>query len=97
MKLRSKQNNNKSIKNLSPLICGSRAIDISMINNSAVNTSNPRAKSLQNAIKSTPGWLENYGPFIIEKMNNGKAIQAPWARTCCADGHTRHIHISTPK
>lgn len=76
---------------------GSRAIDISMINNSAVNTSNPRAKSLQNAIKSTPGWLENYGPFIIEKMNNGKAIQAPWARTCCADGHTRHIHISTPK
>ena len=76
---------------------GARAIDISMINKLAVNISNPRAKALQEAIKNTPGWLENYGPFIIEKMQNGKVIHAPWARTCCSDGHKRHIHLSTPK
>ena len=76
---------------------GARAIDISMINNLAVNNSNVKADLLQNAIKNTPGWLENYGPFIIEKVNNGKIILASWARTCCADGHNRHIHLSTPK
>ena len=76
---------------------GARGIDISMINNIPINSKNEKAKLLQNSINKTKGWLENYGPFIIQKMNQGTIIEAPWARTCCADGHNRHIHLSSRK
>ena len=74
---------------------GARALDINYINGSHVSTSNSYARSLQEIIKSTPGYLENYGPFIINKASNGMVIQAPWAREIYG-GHYNHIHISVP-
>lgn len=75
---------------------GSRAIDINYINNKHVSSSNIYAKYLQNLIKNTPGYLENYGPFIINKVVKGNVFLAPWARNI-RGGHYDHIHISVPK
>jgi RHS repeat-associated protein len=74
---------------------GARAVDINYINNIHVSTQNPYVPVLQKIIQGTPGWRENYGPSIIQKMNNGTAIQAPWARDI-KGGHYDHIHISVP-
>ena len=57
---------------------------------------NSYAKSFQEIIRGTPGYLENYDPFIIDKCHNGHVISAPWARKF-PGGHYDHIHISVPK
>ena len=75
---------------------GARALDINYVNGSHVSSSNPNVEVLQNIIKSTPGYLENYGPIIINKVNNGVVIPAPWARDI-PGGHYDHIHISVPR
>ena len=74
---------------------GSRGIDINYINGVHVGN-NKETALLQGIIQSTPGWLENYGPDIIEKNQNGSVIPAPWARDI-RGGHYDHIHISVPK
>ncbi|EFM02750.1 RHS repeat-associated core domain-containing protein [Hoylesella marshii] len=75
---------------------GSRAIDINYINGQHVSPQNEYARYLQNLIRDTPGYLENYGPFIINKVEKGKVIPAPWARKI-RGGHYDHVHISMPK
>ena len=75
---------------------GSRAIDINYINGQHVSPQNAYARYLQNLIQNTPGYLENYGPFIINKVVKGKVILAPWAREI-RGGHYNHVHISMPK
>jgi RHS repeat-associated protein len=75
---------------------GSRAIDINYINRQHVSPQNAYARYLQNLIRNTPGYLENYGPFIINKVVKGKVIPAPWARKI-RGGHYDHVHISMPK
>ena len=75
---------------------GARGLDVSMVNNIPVSTSNVEAKALQLGIQKTPGWMENYGPFIIQRAYPNKVVEAPWARTICPDGHMTHIHLSTP-
>jgi hypothetical protein len=50
---------------------------------------------LQEIIRNTSGYRENYGPFIINKIHNGQRIEAPWARDI-KGGHYDHIHISIP-
>ncbi len=75
---------------------GARAIDISRINNVPVSKTDPYSHALQQAIGRVPGWLENYGPSIIQKMYNGAAISAPWAREI-KGGHYDHIHYSVPR
>lgn len=75
---------------------GSRAIDINYINGQHVSPQNAYARYLQNLIRNTPGYLENYGPFIINKVVKGKVIPAPWARKI-RGGHYDHVHISMPK
>ena len=74
---------------------GSRGIDINYINGIHVGDNN-ETRLLQDIIQSTEGWLENYGPHIIEKNQNGSVIQAPWARTI-KGGHYDHVHISVSK
>ena len=86
-------NANKSAHSLKN---GARAVDIARINGVAVSPNCSGAKILQRIIKQTSGWRENYGPFIIEKMNNGKPIPAPWAREI-KGGHYDHVHISVPQ
>lgn len=51
---------------------------------------------MQNLIRDTQGYFENYGPFIINKVANGKVIQALWARNI-RGGYYDHIHISMPR
>ena len=75
---------------------GSRTIDINYINGQHVSPQNAYARYLQNLIRNTPGYLENYGPFIINKVVKGKVIPAPWARKI-RGGHYDHVHISMPK
>lgn len=75
---------------------GSRAIDINYINGQHVSPQNAYARYLQNLIRNTPGYLENYGPFIINKVVKGKVIDALWAREI-RGGHYNHVHISMPK
>ncbi len=75
---------------------GARAIDISKINNVPVSKTDTYSPALQQAIGRVSGWLENYGPSIIQKMNNGTAISAPWAREI-KGGHYDHIHYSVPR
>ncbi|MGI6291424.1 MAG: RHS repeat-associated core domain-containing protein [Bacteroidales bacterium] len=75
---------------------GARAIDISRINNVPVSKTDIYSPILQKAIGRVPGWLENYGPSIIQKMHNGKVIPAPWARNI-KGGHYDHIHYSVQK
>ncbi len=72
---------------------GARGIDISRINNVPVSKTDIHSSALQKAIGQVPGWLENYGPSIIQKMHNGKVIPAPWARNI-KGGHFDHIHFS---
>jgi hypothetical protein len=74
---------------------GARALDINYINGVHVSTKNPYVLVLQKIIKSTPGYMENYGPNIISKVVNGVAAPAPWARNI-AGGHYDHIHLSVP-
>jgi hypothetical protein len=80
-------------KTLHAITNGARALDINYINGSSVSKSNPYVVILQNIIKDSPGYLENYGPLIIDKVNNGVVIPAPWARDI-SGGHYDHIHIS---
>jgi RHS repeat-associated protein len=75
---------------------GARALDINYINGVHVSPNDRNSKILQKIIQSTPGWRENYGPSIIQKMNNGTPILAPWARDI-KGGHFDHVHISVPK
>ena len=75
---------------------GARALDINYVNGEHVSLYNSYAKSFQEIIRGTPGYLENYGPFIIDKCHNGHVISAPWARKF-PGGHYDHIHISVPK
>ena len=75
---------------------GARAIDISRINNVSVSKTDTYSPALQRSIGRVPGWLENYGPSIIQKMNKGAAISAPWAREI-KGGHYDHIHYSVLK
>jgi RHS repeat-associated protein len=75
---------------------GARAFDINYINGMHVSTKNQYTNIMQIIIKTTPGWRENYGPIIIQKMNKGVTIQAPWAREI-PGGHYDHIHVSIPK
>ena len=75
---------------------GFKAIDINYINGQHVSPQNAYARYLQNLIRNTPGYLENYGPFIINKVVKGKVIPAPWAREI-RGGHYDHVHISMPK
>ena len=75
---------------------GSRAIDINYINGQHVSPQNDNARYLQNLIRNTPGYLENYGPFIINKVVKGNVVPAPWARQF-KGGHYDHVHISMPK
>lgn len=77
-------------------INGARAFDINYINGIHVSTKNQYVKIMQTIIKITPGWRENYGPRIIQKMEKGVAIPAPWAREI-PGGHYDHIHVSIPK
>jgi len=74
---------------------GARALDINIINGTHVSPQNSYANVFQNVIKTTPGYLENYGPFIVNKISNGSEINAPWARLI-PGGHYDHIHISVP-
>ncbi len=75
---------------------GSRAIDINYINGQHVSPQNDNANYLQNLIRNTPGYLENYGPFITNKVVKGNVVPAPWARQI-KGGHYDHVHISMPK
>ena len=75
---------------------GARALDINYINGVHVSKTNSYVEKLQNVIKSSPGYLENYGPSIINKVHNGTVIDAPWARNI-KGGHYDHIHLSMPK
>lgn len=75
---------------------GARALDINYINGVHVSTDNNFTDVLQNIINSTPGYLENYGPLIINKVINDIEIPAPWARNI-PGGHYDHIHLSVPK
>jgi hypothetical protein len=75
---------------------GARGIDISSINNIPVSRTDMYSPCLQTAIQNTSGWLENYGPSIIEKNQNSKIVSAPWARLI-KGGHYNHIHMSVPK
>ena len=72
---------------------GARALDINRINGEHVSPNSSYAKRLQNIIKATGGYLENYGPFRINKVVNGSVVLAPWAREI-PGGHYDHIHIS---
>jgi RHS repeat-associated protein len=72
---------------------GAKAIDISRINNTPVSPTDRNSPVLQQFIRSTSGWRENYGPAVIQKMHNGNAIPAPWARNI-KGGHYDHIHFS---
>lgn len=72
---------------------GSRAIDINYINGEHVSTENTDASYLQNVIHNNAGYQENYGPFIINKVERGRVIYAPWARSI-RGGHYDHIHLS---
>ena len=74
---------------------GAKALDINYIDGVHVSTSNYKARMLQEIIRNTSGYRENYGPFIINKIENGKRIEAPWARKI-KGGHYDHIHISIP-
>ena len=74
---------------------GARAFDMNYINGIHVSTNNEYVKVMQGIIQETPGWRENYGPLIIQKMNNGVPILAPWARNI-KGGHYDHIHVSVP-
>ena len=49
---------------------GARALDINYIDGVHVSQNNEKARIIQEIIKNTPGYLENYGPFIINKINN---------------------------
>ena len=51
---------------------------------------------LQQSIAKQSNWLENYGPSIIQKMNNGTAIPAPWARDF-KGWHYDHVHFSVKR
>ena len=75
---------------------GARALDINYINGIHVSPTDQYSSVLQNIIKNTPGYLENYGPSIINKIIDGKAQEAPWARSpsTATDSHLRHIHVS---
>lgn len=75
---------------------GARAFDINYINGIHVSKKNVYVPIMQNIIQNTPGWLENYGPSIINKMNRGTPILAPWAREI-KGGHYDHIHVSVPR
>ena len=75
---------------------GARALDINYIDGVHVSQNNEKARIIQEIIKNTPGYLENYGPFIINKINNGNPTNAPWAQNI-KNGHYDHIHISIPK
>jgi RHS repeat-associated protein len=97
VKISSTTNHPSNSKNSAhSLTNGARAFDINYINGVAVTDANPLSKILQTIIQTTPGWLENYGPDIIEKMHNGASVQAPWAREI-PGGHYDHIHVSVPK
>lgn len=74
---------------------GAKALDINYIDGVHVSTSNYKARMLQEIIRNTSGYRENYGPFIINKIHNGKRIEAPWARNI-KGGHYDHILISIP-
>ncbi len=76
---------------------GARALDINYINQEHVSPVDSYSEKLQNVIRNTVGYNANYGPKIIEKISNGKPINAPEARTSAPDGHYRHVHISVPK
>jgi len=43
-----------------------------------------------------PGYRENYGPFMINKFENGNVFEVPSVRNTLyyPDGHFRHIHVS---
>ena len=88
-------NSNKT-KSAHSMANGARALDINYIDGVHVSQNNEKARIIQEIIKNTPGYLENYGPFIINKINNGNPINAPWARNI-KNGHYDHIHISIPK
>lgn len=72
-----------------------RAVDINFINGTHVSTKNPFVGIMQNIILDTPGWMEDYGPFTIERMYPSGPVYAPWARDI-PGGHYDHIHISVP-
>ena len=75
---------------------GARAMDIAAINGVPVTPSNNLAKILQNLIKNSLGYEENYGPFIINRVYPYGVVEAPWAREI-PGGHYDHVHISVPK
>ena len=75
---------------------GARALDISRINGVAVSKTDIYSPILQQSIAKQSNWLENYGPSIIQKMNNGTAIPAPWARDF-KGGHYDHVHFSVKR
>lgn len=73
-----------------------KAFDMNYVNGIHVSTKNSFAKTMQEIIQRTEGWRENYGPHIIQKMDHGAAIPAPWARKV-GKGHYDHIHVSIPR
>lgn len=74
---------------------GARAFDINYIDKIHVSLNSKNTLSMQKMIQKTPGWREHYGPFIIQKIENGKVFHAPWARDI-KGGHYDHIHVSIP-
>jgi len=69
-----------------------RAFDINVINGIHVSKTNPYVDVMQNIILNTPGWMEDYGPLIIERMYPDGPVLAPWARDI-PGGHDDHIHV----
>jgi len=75
---------------------GAVATDINYVNGVHVSKNNPWARILQRIINNTSGYRENYGPFLINKMVNGKEtiINSVRNTVLYPDGHFRHIHMS---
>ena len=69
---------------------GAKAFDFNYVNDVHVSPTNQYANVLQNIISNTPGFYENFGPFIMSK--NVKNF-SPSPRLI--ENHKSHIHVST--
>ena len=75
---------------------GARAFDFNFVNGEHVSPTNQYANVLQNIISNTPGFYENYGPFINIKLKNNIILDYS-NNSKVTSAHLIHIHVSVFK
>ena len=79
---------------------GARAFDIVSIDGVHVSSNDPYSAEIQQIIKSTPGYRENYGPTLMDKaLCSGCEPNSRFGSTNpkvleLIKQHTNHIHVS---